>query len=275
MFGSSTLSLSDTPTAVRRASVSAPPHAGFDAVAGLVEKALRHRAVRHPYLTALGSDLLPDPRWAMADFARHYAGYSRQFPRFVLTVAARLDRTRHRTVLVDNLGEESGRYGPDELATLERHGLDRRWFDGVPHPELFRRFARSVGAPVEAGAEALQVRCWYEMLLAVLRDGPPAEAVGALGLGTESIVPSIYRPFVLALDRLDVPKASSVFFPLHTLVDDHHQQALLTIAADLATTAEGFAGLESGMLKALQLRSVFWDWLYERALNPKLAESVA
>ena len=71
-----------------------------------------------------------------------------------------------------------------------------------------------------------------------------------------------------------LPPASTVFFPLHTLVDDAHQHALLEIAADLAKTPDGLAALEVGMLKALQLRTAFWDWLYERALNPSQAEAV-
>jgi predicted DNA-binding ribbon-helix-helix protein len=33
-------------------------------------------------------------------------------------------------------------------------------------------------------------------------------------------------------------------------------------------------GLRRGMLKSLQLRTAFWDWLYERAMNPDCAQEV-
>jgi pyrroloquinoline quinone (PQQ) biosynthesis protein C len=252
----------------------------MDFVAGLAGVALGHRAVRHPYLSAMAADLLPDPHWALADFARHYQGYSRQFPRYLLSVTAHLEHPRHRRALLDNLAEESGRYAPAELAALEAAGLRAAWFVGVPHPELFRRFTRAVGADTgrddaDGSLDAPQVQCWREMLLCVLNGGSPAEAVGAIGLGTETIVRSVYRPFVVASTRLGLRAEDTVFFALHTLVDDDHQLTLLDIAADLARTATGRDGLQRGMLKALQLRSTFWDWLYERALNPTLAECVA
>jgi hypothetical protein len=36
-------------------------------------------AVQHPYLKALDEGTLPDTRWALADFARNYYGYSSAF----------------------------------------------------------------------------------------------------------------------------------------------------------------------------------------------------
>ena len=46
------------------------------------------------------------------------------------------------------------------------------------------------------------------------------------------------------------------------------------IAADLAATETGARELRRGMLKALQLRSAFWDWLHARAVAPARAEEV-
>jgi len=110
------------------------------------------------------------------------------------------------------------------------------------------------------------VVCWREMFLDILSNGSPAEALGALGLGTETIVQTIYQPFVAAIDRLgDLNPADSVFFPLHTAVDDHHQATLKAIAADFAATPEGRNDLAKGMHKALALRDAFWSWLHERA----------
>jgi hypothetical protein len=60
----------------------------------------------------------------------------------------------------------------------------------------------------------------------------------------------------------------TVFFPLHTAVDEHHQAAIQAISTDFAGSEQGRAEVRRGMLKALSLRSAFWDWLYERALDP-------
>jgi hypothetical protein len=243
-----------------------------DFVGDVAREALQHRAVRHPYLAALGRGALPDVRWAMADFARHYHGYSAHFPRYLATVISRLENPAHRAALLTNLTQESGIYDEDELGALAGAGIAREWIEGVPHPSLFERFREALGVRHEPGLEADQVVCWREMFLALLATSSPAEAVGALGLGTEHIVRSIYAPFAAAIGRLgDLSPRDTVFIPLHIVVDDHHEEALHAIAADFAARPEGRVGLRRGMLKALQLRSAFWDWLHERALAPEAA----
>jgi pyrroloquinoline quinone (PQQ) biosynthesis protein C len=138
---------------------------------------------------------------------------------------------------------------------------------------LFRRFSDALGVQLDEGPESDQVICWREQLLAVLAHGSAAQAVGALGLGTETIVSTMYGYFTQALGRMpELSPRDTVFFPLHTTVDDHHQATLQAIAIDFAATDEGRADLRRGMLKALQLRCAFWDWLHARALDPDLAD---
>lgn len=241
-------------------------------VASLADQALSHRAVRHPYLEKLGAGALPDLRWALRDFATQYYGYSRHFPRYLTTVMSRLEVPEHRKALLDNLTEESGSYEDDELRQLAEMGVEADWFVGEPHPHLFRRFALAMGASVDRGQEADEVVCWREMFLDILRNGTPAEAVGALGIGTENIVSTIYKPFVQAIRQVDVDPRDSVFFVLHTAIDDHHQEVLQRIAASFAHSEAGRIDLRRGVLKALQLRAAFWDWLLERAEDPWKAE---
>lgn len=239
----------------------------------LAHQAVQHRAVQHPYLRALGDGTLPDLRWAVVDFADHYYGYSAHFPRYLTTVISRLEDPAHRAALLRNLTEESGRYEEHELRELETHGIERAWIEGVPHPQLFRRFCQAVGARRSTSdGDADQVVCWREMLLGVLGHGSAAEAVGALGLGTEGIVRAIYEPITRAVQRLDLAPRDTVFFPMHSVVDDEHQATLLSIATSYARNAR--VELRRGMLKALQLRSVFWDWLHARALDPARAQEV-
>ncbi|MBM4378168.1 MAG: iron-containing redox enzyme family protein [Deltaproteobacteria bacterium] len=241
----------------------------------LSSESLSHRAVRHPYLQALADGTLPDLRWALADFARNYYGYSAHFPRYLTTVISRLENPAHRKSLLENLTEESGVYGEEEYAELATFGVKREWIEGIAHPLLFQRFSRALGVDHAGHRETDQVACWREMFLSVLSEGGPAEALGALGIGTENIVRTIYGPFVKALSRLDLRPEDTVFFPLHTAVDDHHQATLEAISADFARTEEGRVGLRRGMLKALSLRTAFWDWLHERAKDPSRAEAVA
>ena len=242
-------------------------------VGDLATEALRHRAVKHPYLEALASGDLPDTHWALADFARQYPGYAKHFPRYLSTVISRLTNPRHRDELLENLTEESGIYQEHELAELESSGIEADWIAGRPHPQLFDRFRRAMGVEnLENEVEFDQVICWRETFLSVLANGSPAEAVGALGLGTEQIVSTIYLPFTRAIARVpELSPRDSVFFPLHTSIDDHHQKTLQKIAAELVNDASTARELRRGMLKALNLRSAFWDWMYSRALNPACA----
>lgn len=241
-------------------------------VAQLAADALSHRAVRHPYLQALGDGSLPDPMWALRDFARQYYGYSRNFPRYLTAVMSQLEDPAHRRALLENLTEESGTYSEEEYNELANVGVAREWVEGQPHPRLFLRFCRAVGADTDA-PEADQVVAWRELFMATLT-ASAASGVGALGLGTENIVSTIYQPFVRAISRTDLSPEDTVFFPLHTAVDDHHQATLEEIAARYAETEEGRRELRRGTLQALSCRSSFWDWLLERALDPERADAV-
>ncbi len=236
-------------------------------VEGLVVEACRHRAVRHPYLKALATGDLPDTRWALSDFARHYYGYSAHFPRYLTATISRLEAPAHRRALLENLVEESGQYHEEDLRLLERRGVRREWIVGVPHPELFRRFREALGLQGEFGLDGIEVSCWRELFYETMAHGSPAQAVGALGLGTETIVRLVYSHFLPAIERARLPPEDTVFFPLHCDVDDAHQETLKSIAVDLAATESGRRDLERGMRKALFLRASFWDYLHERALG--------
>jgi quercetin dioxygenase-like cupin family protein/pyrroloquinoline quinone (PQQ) biosynthesis protein C len=235
----------------------------------LAGQALMHRAVSHPYLKALSAGTLPDLHFALGDFARHYYGYSAHFPRFLTALISRLEKPDHRKPLLANLTEESGHYEPEALEELSRCGIEADWIVGIPHPELFQRFRHAMGVSgTDPASVHLEVVAWRELLLGRLSNGSPAEALGALGLGTECIVQTIYQPFVDAIRQLSTPlnPRDSVFFQLHTVVDDQHQATLRMIAIDFATTSAGRVDLAKGMHMALAMRDSFWSWLHERAL---------
>lgn len=236
----------------------------------LAQVALAHRAVIHPYLAAMASGELPDIRWALADFARHYHGYSAHFPRYLTCLISRLECAKHRTALLENLAEETGHYSDEDIHRLTSIGIKQEWIVGIPHPFLFQRFRNALGMHDESCVnEHIEVTCWREMFLNVLSFGSPAEAVGALGLGTENIVQQVYIPFVAAIEAVGtISEKDAAFFPLHTVVDDCHQAVLNNIATELAETPASRMALARGMHKALALRANFWTWLHQRAQNP-------
>ncbi|MCH2201672.1 MAG: iron-containing redox enzyme family protein [Fuerstiella sp.] len=234
----------------------------------LVQEALSHPAVSHPYLTDLADGNVPDLDWALRDFAVQYPGYCAHFPRYLTMVISKLESPGHRMTLMQNLIEESGTLDKEEIAVLVEHGIEPDWVQGIPHPKLFERFQNALGArnTDDPGNDALEVVCWRESFYHLLANGSPAEAVGAIGLGTENIVNRIYTSLVRSIERLGtLDRQQYVFFELHCEVDDDHHEALLNIALDFTNDAQDRIDLRKGMLKALGLRAMFWDWMHERA----------
>ena len=232
----------------------------------LGEVALNHRATRHPYLEALGEGCLPSPTWALKDFARGYWTYSKAFPNYLRAVLDHLAEPEHRRALEDNLVEECGSYDEDSIRVLAEEGVEAEWVMGVSHPTLFQRFARSTGLP-DRHAPLSGAVTWRDSFLELVSRGPVEVSVGALGLGTEHIVSTVYQPLVRAAHDAGIDARDSVFFLLHTKVDDDHGVALSAIARDLASTAEGQSQLASGALQALELRARFWDYMLMRSLR--------
>jgi pyrroloquinoline quinone (PQQ) biosynthesis protein C len=148
----------------------------------------------------------------------------------------------------------------DDLQAIRAMGIDDSWVIGIPHPILFQQFKKAICANYnfEMGEAVLN---WRTSFLNYLDNCTEAEAVGAIGLGTESVVKHVYRPIIESLStHTSLTLEDYVFFPLHTEVDDEHGKVLLAIANELASQSEENAKLvRKGMETALDLRAEFWQ----------------
>ncbi|MCR9246348.1 MAG: iron-containing redox enzyme family protein [bacterium] len=227
----------------------------------LVGESLAHPAVHHPYLRAFAAGDFADPVAAMRHYALEYSGYAAWFPHYLRSVIRRLERQDHRKLLLRNLEEERGELDPDDCEALRAVGVDPEPLIGIPHPQLFRRFCHALGLTDEQleKPSAAAVK-WRSDFLEFLGTATAAEAVGALGLGTEHIVRPVYEHLLAGIRRTGVLQRNDyVFFELHCLVDDQHQQDLLAIARELASETNGLEELRRGMRIALDLRCEFWN----------------
>ena len=232
-------------------------------------EAQSHRAVHHPYLTALSTGDLPNPQAALRDFACQYSCYSRDFTRYLCLTIAQLDNPGHQALLTENFLEESGMVEEEKQVILESKGIDITWIANVPHQELFRRFQNAVGVK-QHSHYCIEAETWRATFLDLLHQADAARAVGAIGLGTEGIVRHLYHPLVAACQRQPgLTRRDAVFFELHCLVDDDHAKALRQIAFDLAQTETGRWNMRLGMHQCLVSRETFWDGMYRRALAMK------
>jgi len=240
----------------------------------------------HPYLTALREGNLPDPGRALKDFALQYGHYSARFPDYVSAVAAVVDRDEHRRILLANLAEELAEELDGEQGERHDEGLPPELASAVagqPHSLLYRRFQEALGVfDVSSGKGATSTAnpsdgpapglAWSEGFLTLCK-ADAYVGLGAIGLGTELIVPSIYRQILAGLiAHTDLTMAERVFFHLHGECDERHAEQLLSITAELATDREACERIESGMRGALELRVAFWDRMLARACSFGTAE---
>lgn len=232
----------------------------------LIEEALNHRAINHPYLVALKNGEFQNNKEILKDFAAQYGAYSAWFPRYLTAVISKLENPIHREHLLDNLSEESGHLHDEDLAAIATLNIKEEWVQGIAHPKLFRRFQDALGVDRDL-ENGIEVEIWRESFLRLIQSGSAAAAVGAIGLGTESIVKYIYRHIIEAIEKhSDLSLEQYVFFPLHTEVDDEHGLILLQIAEELSNESKESAyELRKGMLTALNLRAAYWDDMYVRA----------
>ena len=102
---------------------------------------------------------------------------------------------------------------------------------------------------------------WINTFDAVCRLGDQAQAIGALGLGTEAIVRQVYARLLqgIRLAWPTMPIRERVFFELHALVDDDHAEVMRAITVDLCQTPANRHQVAVGVLQALNARASFFD----------------
>ena len=232
----------------------------------LIKEALSHRAINHPYLLALEKGEFQHIDEVLKDFASQYGAYSDWFSRYLTAVISKLENPTHRNHLLENLAEETGHLQDEYLEAIRKLGSKDEWVQEIPHPQLFKRFQEAMGVD-STQTPCVEVEIWRESFLSLLQNGSSLQAIGAIGLGTESVVKFIYKHIIEAIKKhTSLSLQQYVFFPLHTEVEDEHSLTLVEIAKELASESEqAVLELRKGMLKALNLRAAYWDNMYERA----------
>jgi pyrroloquinoline quinone (PQQ) biosynthesis protein C len=205
----------------------------------------------------LGAGDFPNIKMAVTDFVFNYAHYSRNFTWYLSSVIGNLSCEEHQRRLTCNLLEEQGDPRSDNI-------IDK------PHAEIFGDLMLSLGidkAYVASNTVCETVRLWRLSFEQLCSDKNPAVGLGALGMGTEMIVPKIYPYFISAIeDHSDLDRDASLFFRVHVVQDDHHTSEFLKVISDYAEDTSNREALRYGAAVALELRRNFWDTMLARAL---------
>jgi pyrroloquinoline quinone (PQQ) biosynthesis protein C len=223
-------------------------------VAALKVELRGHPAVHHPYLVRLAKGDVPDPRRALWDYANQYAHYSELFASYVEAVMDNLDEPRFRAAIESNLIEEQG----DAKATDPTQ---------LPHRMLFQDFRNAARPPgVEDSPPCRTVLIWRELFLQKCQSPQRGLGLGGIGLGTESIVPTVYGYLLEAIrNHTDLTERDYLFFEMHSEVDHEHSAVMEEISIEVCSDSETREALRFGAISALNLRATFWDTMLGQA----------
>ncbi|MEM7564600.1 MAG: iron-containing redox enzyme family protein [Pseudomonadota bacterium] len=231
----------------------------------LSDYALNSQAVNHPYLHAMSRCDFPDVDFAFKDFAFQYGLYSAGFTRYVSAIIDQLSSPAHRQILKSNLEEEQGHAHDLHLPAEVMASVD-----GVPHAKLFRRFQEALGVDTDYRnkTEKSQTAVLWGRQFLRLCETDEYVGIGAIGIGTELIVARIYNQILQGLEMQGkLSRMEHVFFDLHSECDEEHAAQIELIAADLANSDAACEQIEFGARMAIFLRTLFWDKMFQRAMN--------
>ncbi|VAW55675.1 hypothetical protein MNBD_GAMMA05-2228 [hydrothermal vent metagenome] len=228
-------------------------------------EALDSAAANHPYLRAMREGDFPNVDLAFKDFAFQYGLYSTKFIQYISALIENLSDEGHRQILLANLAEEQG----------ESHGVGLPHdvlasVVGLPHTSLYCRFQEALGVNAdyrEATPQCQTGLLWSKQFLQ-LCEMNACVGVGAIGIGTELIVSSVYNQILEGLKtHSNLTMTQRVFFELHSECDEEHAAQIILIAEDLAQDRTACEQIEYGVKMAINMRVMFWDKMLERARN--------
>ena len=163
-----------------------------------------------------------------------------------------------RAPLIKNLGEEYG----------ARQEENRDMNPELTHPAIFRRFLRSVGIDTSPGSlDAIkplpETKLFVEKYLNI-RYLNYIYAFGAMGPGTEYIVPQMYTYIREGCRGAGLSEDDVLFFSAHIELDVEHAEGIKDSLLPFATSEDHQELLREGAMDFLDARTVLWDGL-ERA----------
>ena len=103
-------------------------------------------------------------------------------------------------------------------------------------------------------------------MMSICSSGGPEQGVGALGLGTLSVLGPVHQEFLMLLrDHSDPASDLCHSLERHIECSRSCQRVLQRITATLAADPDCRPGLERGAIMALSVRNAFFDVMYRRA----------
>lgn len=145
-----------------------------------------------------------------------YSGY---FTRYLCALMANLPSGDQVIKLAENLCEELG-------LTED---------SGTPHSIIYREMLQHFGLSLSEATPTLGTLRLIDTMFDHCRDPKSARGLGALCLGAEALVPTMYSDIIAAFDGCGIPHAKLSFFHIHVECDDGHADTMRDIMVDMAS----------------------------------------
>lgn len=144
--------------------------------------------------------------------------YSSYFTRYLCALMANLPSNGQVLKLAENLCEELGLTGDSP----------------TPHSIIYRDMLSHFGLSLEGARPLLGTRRLIDTMFDHCRDPKVARGLGALCLGAEALVPSIYSDLLKGFKSAGIPDKAVEFFKIHVECDDGHSDTMRDIMVELA-----------------------------------------
>lgn len=186
--------------------------------------------------------------------------FSKEFNRILAKILSECPDEQAQWVILDNLMDEMGQ---GDLTQA--------------HPELFRRFTRSIGisdAELEAIPTAPETSEMINTYLGLVPEYGYLGALGAVCFASEGIVNALYTQLYQGIQgQTPLSKESLIFFDLHIHVDDDHAENLAKLIEPRICDDLQAENIYSAVLKAMDARVHFFDGIQRQIVQMTLQKA--
>lgn len=169
----------------------------------------------HPFLQACRQGRLSRAR--LDTFLVQQAKYSAHFTRYLCALMSNLESGEDLVRLAANLVEETG--GGD---------------GSLPHAQLYADMLADFDLQKDQFPTHTETQLLIDTMYVLCRHPNPAHGLGAMCLGAEAIVPTVYSAIVEGYGHVGVAAQRLGFFLIHIECDDGHAQTMRDIMAGMA-----------------------------------------
>jgi pyrroloquinoline quinone (PQQ) biosynthesis protein C len=226
-------------------------------VDSLCLEAKNHCVLRHKYFDKFSKLSISEADNALRDFIFQYSFYSRRFDDYNSAVLSTVNAPEYRSVILGNISDEQGSGDPG--------------FAGLPHRIMYTRFAERIGidqAFRDKTSPVATAKIWSDLFLQKCSSAIPGVGLAAISIGTEYIVPDIYKHILRLIDRSSFSQIEEkYFFVLHSQCDEEHSRQLIELLYNFCENNEHREAVRFGAISALNLRAAFFDVMAARLEN--------